>query len=300
MLKTLKIILTFLSRPLINNVAVIIGTVYVVYSYYNPPAPTTSAAGLNPINLMSWLAENLLYIALIAVIFINTLVLLIIRIRNGKINKSQGIISKLSELQGSYILKPHYVTASKHGQNSKESSLSKGGTADILTNSLKYDMFYSNEIANNIINGAKYIYILPHTNSTFYDLHSFIVKIHSSIHHALILSATANIIDKLEELCKINLEFWIFNKNNSCLYNFAIFRQLSDGAEQPFDQYWWYINPSDMGEDSYMLTYEITENHDKTALEEILLSLKGSTAKKSGYDVYFHREVLTDLFGDQK
>lgn len=248
----------------------------------------------------SWTrAEVYCVIFLIVVIIITVGHLIFSRVRR-KWYLAQQVIEQLSVLQGSYILTPQYVTAAEHGNHSKEGDLSEGGSADILTNSLKYDMFYSKAIATNIIRGAKYIYILPNTSPVVHDLLNYMTTIRGSIHEQLVALNVNTAVPILEELCKANLEFWFFSDENPCLYNFAIFRQLAGGGSQPFEQYWWYINPSDTDKDSHMLTFEIKENRDKRALNEIFEKLKKSSSKTCGHDVFSHRDNLGEWIGGGK
>ena len=218
----------------------------------------------------------------------------------ASLRESYQVIGKLSALQESYILSPHYITATEHANHSKESTLSKSGTAEILTNSLKYDMFYSGEIAKNIVNGAKYIYILPYTRSIIVDLQNYIATIRESIRAALQLQGVKEPLGKVDELCLTNLEFFFFNDKNPCLYNFAIFRQRADGGSQPFVQYWWYINPSDKSADSHMLSYEIEPMRDQGDLDEVFGILKKSASRKSGQDVNNHRDNPSDWIGGKQ
>jgi hypothetical protein len=217
------------------------------------------------------------------------------RAHRGKIE----VIGKLSALQESHILAPHYVTATQHAKNSKEADLSKGGTAEILTNSLKYDIFYSDEIAKHLIKGAKYIYILPNSGFTISELQNYITKICEGIQRELNAQG-GTILNQLDELRSKNLEFWFFNDENFCLYNFAIFRQTTESGLSPFLQYWWYINPSDTNQNGHMRTYEIQALHEKRVLEEVLQILKSNATQKNGKDVFDNRTNLSDWINGEK
>jgi len=72
-----------------------------------------------------------------------------------------------------------------------------------------------------------------------------------------------------------------------------MFRQPAERGLKSFEQYWWYINPSDTKKDSRMLTFEIKETRDRSDLDEIFATLKKSASKTSGQDVYNHRDKLS-------
>lgn len=213
-----------------------------------------------------------------------------------KRDSQREVIRTLSALQESHILSPCYVTALEHSTRSKEGSLSAGGTAHILTNSLKYDMFYSAHIAKNIIKGAKYIYIIPNRDSLLRELQDYISILFESLQQEL-QHTGGGVVDALNRLCSEYLEFWFFDKENPCLYNFAIFRQIAKDGLEPYQQYWWYINPSDKRPDSPMLTCEIEAPRDKSDLDSVFRTLKCS--QHTGQNVYDHRRNLIEWIGQQ-
>jgi hypothetical protein len=238
-----------------------------------------------------WTSTDTFLVVSTSILFLSNGVSLL-AIRNK--HRKHEIIDMLSSLQGEYILEPKYVSAVQHASHSKEGDLSQSGTIDILTNSLKYDLFYSEAIATNIIRGAKYIYVLPKTKPIIRHLRNYITTLSESIQKVLAAQGANGTLSKLEELRKSNLEFWFFDGEHPCLYNFAIFRQPAEGALQSFEQYWWYINPSDTKQDSHMLIYEITVPRDKSALDDIFGKLKKDASKKTGQDVFINREDLSD------
>jgi len=147
---------------------------------------STGATGTKPDTATHWTNTDIFLVITIGVLVLsNGGHFMLSRVRRNKIS-GREVIRKLSVLQGSYILTPQYVTATQHGNHSKEGSLSEGGTADILTNSLKYDMIYSDAIATNIIRGATYIYILPNTSPIIQDLRNYITTIYESLHKELV------------------------------------------------------------------------------------------------------------------
>jgi len=258
-----------------------------------------------------WNRTDIYWLIIIASIVLSNVVYVLSRIRRNNIIKhdianlrafqeTYYVIGKLSALQGSYILTPKFVTAAEHGNHSKERHLCKGGTADILTNSLKYDLFFENTISENIIKGAKYIYVLPNTNSVLQDLRNYITIIRNSIHKRILSQNVDGSVPELENLCKTNLEFWFFHGEIPCLYNFAIFRQNTEGESRPFDSYCWYINPLDDKPDSHMLAYTVQDTRDKSELDLVFAKLKEHSSKKNGQEVYDNRDKLGEWIGGKQ
>lgn len=280
--------MSFIDHKRTANILAILGLVVAIIGLLIPNPPTTGATG----TVTHWTRTDIYWIIIICVIALSNAGYFMFTRRNK--TREQEVIGKLSILQESYILTPHYVTATEHADHSKEGALSKGGTANILTNSLKYDIFYSDAIAKNIIRGATYIYILPDTSLMIADLKDYISTISESIQKELQTQNFSGVVNKVDELLSQNLEFWFFDKENSCLYNFAIFRQTAEGGQQPFVQYWWYINPSDTDQNSPMLTYEMLALREKGELDDVFKILKHSARKKSGKGVFDNRLALND------
>lgn len=261
---------------------------------------TTGAAGAKTNTGAHWAGADISWLIIIGVLILSNIGCFIFsRVRRNEI-RGLEIIRKLSALQESYILTPQYVSATQHGDHSQERNLSRGGTANILTNSLKYDMFYAGSIAENIIRGAKYVYILPNTHSMIADLRNYITIICDNIQIELSRQGVDATLARVEELCSRNLEFWIFNNENPCLYNFAIFRQTASRGLQPYVQYWWYINPTDTKPDSHMLAFEIQAVRDKSDLDEIFEKLKGGASKTGGLEVFYNRDNLGEWIGGKR
>lgn len=241
--------------------------------------------------------NNTFIIIAIVIAVVNIIILLFSAIRSKKENTLK-IIDKLSILQNSYILSPNYVTSEQHSRDSQEEHLEKGGTAEILTNSLKYDIFYSSSIARNIINGARYIYFLPNSSIVLDDLASYITTIKRSITE--LLAKQGLFTETAESLLEGNLEFWFFDADIPCLYNFASFRQLSDGQIDHFTQDWWYINPPDTLPNSHMLSHEITDPRDQRDLDGIFHTLRKIAVLIKGSEVLRNRKTLNSLVGVKK
>lgn len=252
------------------------------------------ATGPQPEHVSHWTGMEIFLIVIICVLFPSQIVIYLnARLRRNK-QVEREVIGKLSALQESCILTPHYVTTVMHAAQSKESVLSSGGTADILTNSLKYDIFYSATIAINIIRGAKYIYILPNKGYIIADLQNYIVKICESVQKEL-REQKSDDASRFDELRSQNLEFYFFDDENFCLYNFAILRQTATAHSEPFVQYWWYINPANTDPNSPMLKHEIHAHQEKIDLDGVFQLLKSGATKKNGKDVFDYRNKLNDL-----
>jgi hypothetical protein len=126
------------------------------------------------------------------------------------------------------------------------------------------------------------------------------MKICESIQQELQAQKVSGVVNRLDELRSNNLEFWFFNDENLCLYNFAIFRQVAEGGLDPFVQYWWYINPSDTDPNSPMLSHEIQAHQEKGDLEDVFKLLKDGAMKKNGKDVFDNRTKLSKLIGGRE
>ena len=224
---------------------------------------------------------NSLYIFIIVLCFaVITLIANIIL--NHRKNSNKSIITRLCELQNTYLMTPNFVTSQEHTQASREKDLTEGGTARILTNGLTYDISSSDDIALNITKGAKYIYILPNTNTVIDELERYI---------SLLAGKLGNAIQN-QNLLSNNLEFWFFDKSITCLYNFATLKQISINGSNTFDQAWWYINPQDNLPTSYMLTKEIDNSHDRDMLSEVFADLEKCSSKYAGIKIF---EELSNL-----
>lgn len=228
--------------------------------------------------------ENSLYIFIIVLCF--TIITLIVNIvLNYSKNSKKSIITRLCELQNTYLMTPNFVTAHEHTQASREKDLIEGGTARILTNSLTYDISSSDAIAANIIKGAKYIYILPNTHTVIDQLERYISLLATKLGDAI----------QNQTLLSNNLEFWFFDKSITCLYNFATLKQISINGSNTFDQAWWYINPKDNSPTSYMLTKEIVNPHDRDMLSEVFTDLEKCSSKYAGIKIFEERSSLRNL-----
>lgn len=227
------------------------------------------------------ISTNIFIIILFCLVFITLVIIFISGIGNSKKN----IIARLCELQNTYLMTPNFVTAKEHACVSREKDLGEGGTAKILTNGLTYDISCSNNIAANIINGAKYIYILPNTHIVIEELERYITKLATELGDAI----------QNENFLSNNIEFWFFDKSITCLYNFATLIQTAIKGGNTFNQAWWYINPKDNQPSSYMLTKEIDNAHDREMLSEVFADLERYSSKYTGNDIFEKRTDLHNL-----
>lgn len=230
---------------------------------------------------------NLQYIFIIVLLCLVVITLLTVAIVGIRKNAKRSIITRLCELQNTYLNSPNFVTAQEHTDASREKDLGEGGTAKILTNGLVYDISSSSDIALNIINGAKYIYILPNTPTVIRELERYIELLAHKLGDRI----------QSEKLLSNNIEFWFFDKSITCLYNFATLKQISREESHTFDQAWWYINPKDNTPSSYMLTKEIESTHDRDLLSDVFADLEKYSLKYSGNKIFEKRECLQDLIG---
>lgn len=225
------------------------------------------------------------FTAIIILLCIAIITLIIVIITGYIKNSKRSIITRLCELQNTYLITPDFVTAQEHTDASKEKDLVKGGTAKILTNGLSYDISSSEGIAANIKNGAKYIYILPNTRTVIDELERYITLLANKFGDAI----------QNNNLLSNNIEFWFFDKRIICLYNFATLKQISIGGSNTFDQAWWYINPKDNQPSSYMLTKEIDNQHDRDTLSEVFADLEKCSTKYNGNEIFEKRSNLHNL-----
>ena len=272
------------DHPRTTKIVQLVGVLFAIFVFLSGKLSKPAGATGQPAG--QWTATDTFWLLVIALFTLSGAILAIVRHRHS------GVIRSLSALQGAYILNPRYVTASEHSSRSKEGKLAKNATANILTNSLKYDIFYAEEIAKNMIRGATYIYLLPYTSAVIADLRNYITNISEKLEEQLRSQSETGILTRLQELQAKNLEFCFFANSNPCLYNFAIFRQTAEGGLEHFVQYWWYINPSGTNSDGHMLTYEIEDNRDRVELDSVFAEIKQSSSKSSGRDIFDQRTNL--------
>ena len=209
------------------------------------------------------------------------------------------IIKILSDLQNKYILKPEFKTSGEHSAQSMERNLHDRGDARILTNSLNYDIFYCGSIAEHIIKGAKYIYVLPNEFQVLNDLKSYIKELYDNLYEQLKNKnhnnpnkTAAEVLNNL----KNNVEFWFFDKDILCLYNFARFNQIGNPH---FLQSWWYVNPVDNKDSSYMLAHEI-DTEDQAKLNQVFESLNELSVAFDGKFIYDNNSDLNSTLVERK
>ncbi|HAE41527.1 MAG TPA: hypothetical protein DCG34_01235 [Clostridiales bacterium] len=234
-------------------------------------------------------------VGFVIIVIILNIVSVTLSIRQRKKLPAIDVISKLCVLQNAYILSPNYVTSQKHSRDSLEEQLEKGGSAQILTNSLKYDIFYASSIANNLVCGARYIYFLPQNSLMLDELANFIVALSNQLMSSLINQSSNHIT--VDDIRENNLEFLFFDEQIPCLYNFATFKQASTYSQSFFKQDWWYINPPDTISSSHMLTHEITEPRDQKDLDNVFARLSKMAIKTTGQKVYNSRNALSNFLG---
>ena len=270
-----KLLVNKYFQPILNIVACLEALIIAFVGWSISKKPKSDQ------DVQSIISTNLFIIVLLCFVFIT----LIIVVVNSRRNPKTSIIARLGELQNTYLMHPNFVTAQEHTAASREKDLAKGGTAKILTNGLTYDISSSNEIAANIMNGAKYIYILPNTHTVIDDLERYITKLAPELGDVL----------QIENLLSNNIEFWFFDRNITCLYNFATLKQTAMSGNSTFDQAWWYINPKDNHPSSYMLTKEIDNAHDRNMLSEVFADLEKYSSKYSGNDIFEKRSNLHNV-----
>jgi len=230
----------------------------------------------------------------IVVIFLSILILMTIIniLAQYKNTKRYEIIKILSTLQNKYVLHAQFKTAKDHASQSREKDL-KNGNARILTNSLNYDVLYCDEIAENVIKGAIYTYILPCESTVVDEVKNYIEVLYNKMHDKLTLmnsdTPPATINDKVKNILEGKVEFWFFKANIICLYNFARFHQIGDDF---FTQSWWYVNPEKRSDTNYMLSQEITGRDDQDQLRTAFDVLKKDSKIKDAYYIYDNREEL--------
>lgn len=285
--KTIKKLSSYLGSTTLSNIIAIITLIVTIIfgalAYFFPQSQvdqTKNKFGLNGVAIG-------IFIILIIVLFIN---MYFSKKSQSTLNKYK-VIKILSDLQNKYILEPEFKTSNDHSYHSREKDLNNQGEARILTNSLNYDIFYCDSIANNIISGAKYVYVLPKEFQAINDLKSYIGELYSKLYDQLSpinnnnpVQTANSVIDKLSK----NLEFWFFDKDVLCLYNFARFNQIGNPN---FLQSWWYVNPIDHNDASYMLAHEI-ENEDQEKLNVAFEILHNLSKVSNGKDIYENRDRL--------
>ncbi|MCL2065492.1 MAG: hypothetical protein FWG98_14125 [Candidatus Cloacimonetes bacterium] len=235
------------------------------------------------------IAKNISIIAIIVFVFlaVSTILNIVVTLYN---KRKYLIIDILCRLQNKYILDPKFKTSKAHSEQSKEKYLSAKGNAKILTNSLSYDLFYTDSIATNIINGAKYVYMLPENEKVLGELRSYVSSLYQNLHEKIQSTnrcqQISDINKKVTEIFTNKLEFWFFAQDIPCLYNFAELMQTKKQGSNHFTQSWWYINPVDHQETSTMLSVEIQDISDQTNLKKVFEELKKISKTKKGIDVY--------------
>lgn len=211
------------------------------------------------------------------------------------------VIDDLTSLQNNYICYPTYTTTKDHMEVSKESDLTKGGTAEILTNSLAFD---SNpdaigEILQNIKTGATYIYFMPNTDGRLYEILDYVTLCLETIKSRNIQEIGVNSYDILNRII-----FKLFPETIPCIYNFALFGQLPLPQERirGFRQGWWYINPE--SEKDIMIANELDSDSknddDKSKLNKCFENLKklsiSFTAQEASENALNIKEFIKQRF----
>lgn len=277
-MNTIKKVLTHrLFQPIISLVAIIESLVIALigWNVYHSSQSTNNQTSNN--------GNSNLFILLLIIIVV-TLIMIVITMAVIRNTSKKSIINRLCELQNTYLIEPNFVTSEEHTKVSKEKDLAKGGTAKILTNSLTYDMSCSSDIADNIRDGARYIYILPNTNLVLDSVEQYITKIATELGDVVTCT----------DFLKNNIEFWFFDSKILSLYNFATLRQTANDQILPFDQAWWYINPNNNSPSSYMLTKEINNANDQNKLSEVFEDLEKCSSKHDGQAIFDHRQSLKE------
>lgn len=209
------------------------------------------------------------------------------------------IIEDLIKLQNNYTLSPIYTTTEQHIVVSKESDIIAGGTARILTNSLAFDSDPTTiaEILNNIILGAKYIYYMPHNSNIYRELGAYVGLCFKTVTDKLPLQGTSDSLSTSEEVLK-RIEFRLFDDGIYCIYNFALFNQLSTQQNnfQGFRQGWWYINPQN-GQQTMIAneldsSYNNRNSTDRDMLEGCLNRLSEVSTSFTAYELLQNQSNL--------
>jgi hypothetical protein len=234
------------------------------------------------------------------IIFVAIIILIVFTIINiwhqNYTRKRYQIIEILSGLQNKYIQSADFKTLAEYDKLSREEELGDKGEAKILTNSLSYDMDYCDTIAKNLFKGAKYTYFISRERNILEDLKNFIYKLHKEFYNPNNYSGALITGDEVNNILKNKIEFWLFNTDILCLYNFSRFHQ---GGDSPFKQSWWYVNAKDHKNDSHMISHEIIDLTDKDLLKNVFELLKQNIKIiKNAYDIYEEREELESLYGE--
>lgn len=293
------IFLSFLSSALCQNIVSILTLsatiIFGIITYNVSKGGSTTQSEHNILFMNGWLIVAIFALA------ICTLFSIIAYIKNRKRLHNYEIVRILIELQNKYLFNSKYTTAGEHAQLSKERNLTMEGKACILTNSLSYDYNFCSEIANNIDEGAVYIYYLPTTDKVFRELNTFIVELHQKLterYQGKGKNAT-QVATIVEEILEKKVKFAFFDKEVLCLYNFARFTQ--EGAPG-FSQSWWYINPTEEKpkDSSQMLTHEINDQFDHDQLKMVFELLQGKRQPVNGKEIHKNHSSLDVVYGRRK
>lgn len=291
--------LGFLSSALCQNIVTILTLsatiIFGIVTYSVSKGNSTIQSGHTIFSLNGWLIVAILTLA------ICTLFSIIAYIKNRKRLHNYEIVRILIELQNKYLFNSKYTTAGEHAHLSKERNLTIEGKACILTNSLSYDYNFCSEIANNIDEGAVYIYYLPTTDKVFRELNTFIVELHQKLterYQGKGKNAT-QVATKVEGILEEKVKFAFFDKEVLCLYNFARFTQ---GGAPGFSQSWWYINPTEEkpNDSSQMLTHEINDQNDHDKLKMVFDLLQGKKQPVNGKEIHKNHASLDTVYGRRK
>ena len=280
------------SNILANIVAIltlIVTILFGVLAYYFPNGSQDNNNSKN-------FGLNTSAIIVFATLIIATLINIIYTNYIRKKLKKYKVISILSKLQNKYILQPEFKTSKEHGENSKERDLRDQGNARILTNSLSYDIYYCKEIADNIIKGAKYTYVLPAEFQAVHDLQNYISALYNRLSEQISENSPEmdynRTTNKVNDILKTKLEFWFFNEDVLCLYNYARFDQIGDPN---FLQSWWYVNPTTNSESSYMLAHEF-DMDDQESLNSVFDIIKSESKISNGKAIHDNRNRLEEIY----
>jgi hypothetical protein len=293
--KMLKKIWNALGTPQVPTIITIIAVcVAILFGVLNFPTTSQTVDTVEKTVEKNSLVPTILFIILILATIVN-----IVFHKYYKTEKFR-VISILSALQNKYILDPEFKTSGEHGDLSKEKNLTMNGKARILTNSLKYDIYFCKAIADNILGGAKYTYIIPRGFQVFTDLQNYIAELYNQLNIQWKGKNNNQNVAIAEhetlQLFKTNLDFLFFTEDVLCLYNFARFNQIGNPN---FMQSWWYVNPKDNHDDSYMLSKEIEDVNDQQKLNSVFTLLEKISTRVLGDCIYTNRDDLQVQFGER-
>ncbi len=251
------------------------------------------AIGLLTSLALGFLAENP-YWAIIAMIATALVFIVFIYFINRYAKRASVIdaFAVLSRIQNKCVVNPHYPTNQEHGINSREKDLRQSGDGCILTNSLAYDIFYCKEIVDNIMNGAKYSYILPNNEFIHIELANFITAI------AAEFAVPSITLEQVKQFYK-DITFYMLPVGSVCLYNFARFHQPGRGMPAGgFTQSWWYVHAAqgcEQDPSAHMLSNEIEDRNDQENLNRALQLLKNLSKPYSGLEIDDYHDQLGDF-----